>query len=88
MEGLGFYAPETDEEFYEALSRPFMQGKPNDSCMNPICPNWEKKGKLVTVAIVPSEPVKGVPLFGKLDLGVHFQMCTNCYTIRASSLCK
>jgi len=26
MEAFGFYAPETEEEFQEALSNPFVQG--------------------------------------------------------------
>jgi len=88
-EGLGFYAPETEEEFDQALSSPFMQGKPDSPCLNPKCSNCKKKSTLTTIALMPSEPVKGVHTFGRWGGGVLliFQMCPRCYTIRVSNQC-
>ncbi len=89
MDGLGFGAPETEQQFQEALSRPFMQGKPNDRCLNPRCPNHKTKGRLSTIALMPAEPVKGVHTFGRWGECVQliFQMCSECYTIRVSNQC-
>ena len=86
-EGLGFYAPETEEEFNEALSSPFTQGKPDSPCLNPRCPNRNKKGQLTPIALMPAEPVKGVHTFGQWGGGVQliFRMCPKCYTIRVSN---
>lgn len=86
-EGLGFYAPETEEEFDEALSSPFTQGKPDSPCLNPRCPNRNKKGQLTPIALMPAEPVKGVHTFGRWGGGVQliFRMCPKCYTIRVSN---
>lgn len=88
-EGLGFYAPQTDHEFDEALHFPFMQGKPVSPCLNPMCVNRKKKGQLTTIALVPAEPVKGVHTFGKEGDGVQliFRVCPKCYTIRVSNEC-
>ena len=36
--------PETEEDFERALSDPFMQGKPDDPCLNPECSNRERRG--------------------------------------------
>lgn len=90
MDGLGFYAPETEEEFEEALSSPFMQGKPENLCMNPECPNSTKQGQLIPIALMPAEPVSGVHTFGEWGSGVQliFQMCSDCYTIRVSNQCS
>jgi hypothetical protein len=65
MDGLGLSVPETEEGFEEALSRPFSQGKPNDTCLNPGCPNHNTKGRLVPIALMPAEPVEGVHTFGR-----------------------
>jgi hypothetical protein len=88
-EGLGFHAPETDAEYDDALSLPFMQGKPTGTCMNPRCVNHETKGQLSTIALMPAEPVKGVHTFGEYGSGVQliFQLCSNCNTIRVSNQC-
>lgn len=88
-EGLGFYAPETEEEFDEALSSPFMQGKPVSPCLNPKCVNRNKKGQSTPIALMPAEPVKGVHTFGRWGGGVQliFRMCPECYTIRVSNQC-
>jgi hypothetical protein len=88
-EGLGFYAPETEKEFEEALSSPFMQGNPDNSCLNPKCSNRRKKSSETTIALIPAEPVKGVHTFGRWGDGVQliFQLCPKCYTIRASNQC-
>lgn len=89
MEGLGFYAPETEEEFREALSRPFAQGRPAGTCLNPGCLNHKRSGRMSTIAIMPAEPVKGVHTFGRWGSEVQliFQMCKRCYTIRVSNQC-
>ena len=34
MDGLGLGVPETEKEFQEALSSPFMQGKPDSGCLS------------------------------------------------------
>jgi hypothetical protein len=88
-EGLGFYAPQTEEEFDEALSDPFMQGKPDNPCLNPKCSNRKKKSSLTTIALMPAEPVKGVHTFGRWGGGVQliFQLCPKCYTVRVSNQC-
>lgn len=86
MEGLGFYPPETDEEFDESLSSPFSQGKPDSPCLNPGCANHSRKGQLTTVAVMPSEPVEGVHLFGpSRGIQLIFRMCPLCHTFRVSN---
>jgi hypothetical protein len=89
VEGLGYFPPETEEEFREALSNPFIQGKPIDACLNPDCPNHEARGRLSTIALMPAEPVEGVRVFGRWgsDVQLIFQMCGICHTIRASNQC-
>ncbi len=84
---LGLDAPETDEDYRDALSRPFVQGKPDVVCLNPSCPNHTQTGQLSTIALVPAEPVKGVHTFGRWGSGVQliFQLCGRCYTIRVSN---
>jgi|GEM_PF-1739766 len=86
-EGLGFAAPETDEEIAAALSFPFAQGKPDAVCPNPACANHTRRGRLVPLAIVPAEPVPGVHTFGEHGDGVivTFHKCPECHTIRASN---
>jgi hypothetical protein len=88
-EELGFYAPETEEQFDEALSSPFAQGKPDDSCLNPECSNRRKKSSLTTIALMPGQPVAGVHTFGRYGDFVQliFQMCPECHTIRVSNQC-
>jgi hypothetical protein len=87
--GLGFHAPETDEEFDAELSSPFAQGKPNTKCMNPDCPKHKEDGRLSTIALMPDEPVRGVRTFGEMGRGVEliFQMCGQCHTICVSNQC-
>lgn len=89
MDGLGLLVPETESEFQEALSNPFVQGKPNDVCLNPHCPNHKKPGRLSTIALMPAEPVEGVHTFGRggSDVQLIFQMCGKCYTIRVGNQC-
>ena len=89
MDGLGLGVLKTKKEFQEALSSPFMQGKPNGSCLNPSCLNHKIKGQLSTIALMPAEPVKGVHTFGLHGAGVQliFQVCPKCYTIRVSNQC-
>ncbi len=88
-EGLGFYPPQTEQEFEEALHDPFMQGKPDSPCLNPQCVNRDKKGQLTTIALVPAEPVAGVHTFGEFGDGTQliFRMCPKCYAIRVSNEC-
>lgn len=87
--GLGFRAPETTKEFDEALCSPYSQGKPNAPCLNPRCPNHQKKGALVPLALMPAEPVAGVHTFGRYGGGVQliFHICPECHTIRVSNQC-
>jgi hypothetical protein len=87
VEGLGFYPPESEEEYSEALSWPFAQGKPVGECLNPGCPNHTKKGQLSTIALLPAEPVEGVHTFGRCGVAVQlvFQLCERCYTIRVTN---
>ena len=89
FDGLGLYSPETDEEYHEALSSPFSQGKPVGGCLNPDCSNSGREGRLSTIALLPAEPVKGVQTFGSLGGGVQlvFQICGECKTIRVSNQC-
>lgn len=86
---LGSFIPETDAEFDEALSDPFMQGKPDSPCLNPECPNMNKKGQLITFAMMPAEPVKGVQTFGEWSSGIRliFRKCPKCDTIRVNNEC-
>jgi hypothetical protein len=86
-EMFGMVEPETDEEFDEALSLPFLQGKPSNLCINPNCSSHQQQGQSKTVAIVPSEPVPGVQTFGSLGMGVmvYFMMCSRCHTLRVSN---
>ncbi len=88
-EGLGFYAPETEEQFDAALCSPFPQGKPVGPCPNPKCFSRSKKSSLTTIALMPAEPVEGVQTFGRLGSGVQliFLMCPACHTIRVSNQC-
>lgn len=88
-EALGFHAPETEEDFAEALSSPFVQGKPDSPCLNPECPNRKKRGQLAPIALMPAEPVRGIRTFGRQGGGVQLtvQMCPRCYTIRVSNQC-
>src|SRR5262249_36021744 len=71
MEGLGFYAPETEKDFDDVLSSPFMQGKPNSPCLNPKCSTRSKYGQLTPIALMPAEPMKGVHTFGRWGGGVQ-----------------
>ncbi|HEX4611658.1 MAG TPA: hypothetical protein VH092_25910 [Urbifossiella sp.] len=89
MNGLGLGAPETAEEYREALSSPFMQGKPDGPCLNPTCSNRKKRGKLTPIVLMPAEPVAGVHTFGRWGSGVQliFQLCPKCYTIRVTNQC-
>jgi hypothetical protein len=89
VEGLGYYAPETEEDFDESLCKPFMQGKPNSPCLNPNCSNRDKKSSLTTIALMPGEPVKGVHTFGRWGSCIQlvFQLCPKCYMVRASNQC-
>jgi hypothetical protein len=89
MDGLGLDVPETEEDFGEALSSPFMQQKPASPCLNPKCANRKRKGQLTPIALMPAEPVKGVDTFGRWGNGVQliFRMCPKCYTIRVSNQC-
>ena len=88
-EGLGLYPPETDEEFREALSLPFMQGRPNNTCLNPSCANHTQEGRLATIALIPAEPVPGVYTFGEHGSGVMLivEKCPACHTFRVSNQC-
>jgi hypothetical protein len=88
-DGLGIGIPESDKDYEEALSSPFMQGKPTKTCLNPGCPNHNKKGHLSPIALVPAEPVKGVHTFGRWGGGVQliFEICDKCDTIRVSNQC-
>jgi hypothetical protein len=89
MDGLGFEVPQTEEGFDEAMSSPFVQGKPDSPCLNPGCPNRKRKGQLIPIALMPAEPVKGVHTFGRWGGGVRliFLMCRKCYTIRVTNQC-
>ncbi len=89
MEGLGYYAPVTEKEYQDCLSSPFVQGKPDESCLNPRCRHRKKKGQLSTIALMPAEPVKGVHLFGLwgTDTFLIFQLCKHCYSIRVTNQC-
>ncbi len=89
MEGLGLGVPKTEKDFEEALSSPFMQGKPDSPCLNPECSNRIRNGQLMPIALMPAEPVKGVHTFGKWGGGVQliFRMCPKCFTIRVSNQC-
>lgn len=89
MDGLDLGVPATEKDFDEALSSPFMQGRPDSPCLNPKCSNRNKKRLLSPIALMPAEPVKGVHTFGRWGGGVQlvFLICPKCYTIRVSNQC-
>jgi hypothetical protein len=86
---FGGVIPETDEEYRDALSLPFMQGRPNNTCLNPDCVNHSRRGHLATIALVPAEPVPGVHTFGVYGGGVVLivEKCPVCHTFRVSNQC-
>lgn len=86
---FGFAPPETEEELRESLNNPFMQGKPNNPCLNPKCPNHEVRGQLSTIALMPAEPVKGVHTFGKwgADTRLIVELCNRCSSLHVSNEC-
>lgn len=79
--------PVTDEEFESALSYPFIQGKPVGGCLNPECNRFGRKGGLAPFALIHSEPVPGVQIFGHWGDGVEliFQVCPDCHSIRVTN---
>jgi hypothetical protein len=81
--------PKSEQDYDEALSSPFMQGKPDSPCLNPNCSNRKKRRQLIPIALMPAEPVKGVHTFGRWGGGVQliFRVCPKCYTIRVSNQC-
>ncbi len=87
MDGLGFDRPETDDEYDDAFSSPFMQGKPNNKCLNPACQNHVAAGHLSVIALMSGEPVKGVHTFGRWgdDVTLVFELCAKCNTINVSN---
>jgi hypothetical protein len=87
MVSFGFEAPRTEKEFAEAVASPFMQGRPNDACLNPECANFHERDQLTPIALVPSEPVKGVDTYPVMDVQIIFALCPKCYTIRVSNQC-
>ena len=89
MDSFGYHVPKTQKELEALLSSPFVQGKPNDNCMNPSCPNHKRFGQLATIALMPAEPVAGVHTFGRWGTEVEliFQMCKMCHTIRVGNQC-
>ena len=78
--------PETDAELREWMCRPFLQGRPNSRCPNADC-RWNRRaGGLVPFAVVPSEPVPGVRIFGESGQAqVVFEICGDCRTIAPSN---
>lgn len=84
---LGVFPPETDEEFEEDLTLPFMQGKPPSACVNPDCADHGRKGAMRVIALLPAEPVSGVSTFGSMGSNVKLivQMCRRCHVIRTSN---
>ena len=89
MKALELSVPQTDEDFEDALCRPFIQGKPVGSCLNPDCSNGTESGRLTTFALIPAEPVEGIHTFGRWGGGTEliFQICQKCHTIRVSNQC-
>ncbi|MBX9624910.1 MAG: hypothetical protein K2X82_13980 [Gemmataceae bacterium] len=89
-EMCGSSPPETDEEFREAMSSPFVQGRPAGGCLNPRCQGYGANGELVPVALVPAEPVAGVHTFGELggDVTLIVQKCLRCHTLRVTNQCS
>lgn len=83
--GLGFAAPKTEEEYAEALSGPFTQGKPNAACLNPKCAGSKQGGSLVPFALMSPEPLPGIRPYGDAGVQLLFQICPRCSTIRASN---
>lgn len=85
----GLSAPKTARECDAAFASPFLQGRPGNACLNPKCPRHGKAGKMLPIALVSEEPVKGVSTFGGYDdlLQLVFEMCGKCYSIRATNQC-
>lgn len=77
----------TEEEYEDAMCFPFMQGKPNNMCLNPGCESYSRHGQLSVIALLPPEPVPGVQLWGGAGVQLIFEMCPLCYTIRSSNQC-
>lgn len=89
MKGLGFYPPETEEDYAEAFSDPFAQGKPDSPCLNPECPNHDRKGRLTPLALMSAEPVKGIRTCGPWGstTQIIFLICPECHTVRVTNQC-
>lgn len=86
-EEFGLHVPETAADFRAAMCGPFMQGRPDDPCLNPKCVNRTKRGRLTPIALMPAEPVKGVQTYGEWSRGVRliFMKCDRCHTIRVTN---
>jgi hypothetical protein len=81
--------PKTEQDYDEAMCGPFIQGKPEEPCLNPECELYDKRGMLTPIALIPAEPVKGAKTRGKWSGGTIyiFCMCPVCYSIRVSNQC-
>lgn len=80
--------PVTDEEFENALSYPFLHGKPTGCCLNPECDRFRQNRGMQTIALVHSEPIPNIHIWGKWGgVDLIFQMCASCFAIRVSNQC-
>jgi len=73
------------ESIRDYLTEPFWQGKPNNTCPNPAC----GKTALDVFALIPSEPVPDVQVFGRDGDFVRliFELCRECHAINVSNEC-
>ncbi|MBA2113171.1 hypothetical protein [Bremerella alba] len=92
MKLFGEYEPESEEEIWERIHMPFIQGPPESRCLNPTCDFSlkERPGQLCTIAITGNSPIAGVKIFGPHGDGVMltFQACQKCQTIRVENQCS
>ena len=84
---IGYYKPETEEDLMEYLSEPLIQGRPDSSCLNPECSNFNHRKTLDIIATISPEPIAGLRLWGRMDVQLIYEMCPKCYTIRVSNQC-
>lgn len=79
--------PPDGDDLSDFLCSPFWQGPPGNGCLNPDCKKHQLPNCLNVFAIVPYEPIPGLQIWGGADVQTIFEICPNCYTIRASNQC-
>ena len=86
-EMLGWESAEAYLE--EGHGLPFVQGRPEDDCPDPSCPNHNRKASLRPFAIFQEEEKEVSKLWGKNcgNLQIIYQVCPKCGAIRTGNQC-